>query len=189
MLTALMTLLGSSTVGSLLGGVFAWLNRKEDTQVRKNDQEHEVKKWAHDLLVKDKDLEYARVEAESKKQIAFIEAEAVMEGARLKAITEANKEDSLTAEEIAAAGSWKWALVLASAYRKSMRSVLTTLVGGAAILVNVTLVVQFRDSWGSLTAAQQMDLMIQALSWVSAQASMMFGYWFVARGTAEGKAK
>ncbi len=189
MISAILTLLGSSTVGSLLGGIFAFLNRKLDMAQKVQDQIHETKKWEHDLKVKDKDLEYAQVEAASKKDVAIIEGETVIESSRMHAIAASQKEDSVTAEELAAAGKWKWLLVTASAYRKSMRSILTTVVGGAAIAVNLALAWQFQEAWPSLDKGQQNELIMQALAWISAQASMMFGYWFVSRGTSEGKAK
>jgi hypothetical protein len=189
MLSAILTLLGSSTVGSLLGGIFAFLNRKLDMAQKVQDQIHETKKWEHDLKVKDKELEYAQVEAASKKDVAFIEGEAVIESSRMRAISETSREDAVTAEELAAAGRWKPVLVFASAYRKSMRSVLTTIVGGAAIAVNLALAWQFQEAWPDLDKGQRSELILQALAWISAQASMMFGYWFVSRGSTEGKAK
>lgn len=188
-MSAILALLGSSAVGSLLGGVFAFFNRKLDMQSKKDDQAHEKEKWAHDLQVKDKDLEYAKIEAAGKKDVAFIEGEAVIESARMQAIAETGKEDAISAEELKHAGRWKWALVLASAYRKSMRSILTTVVGGAAIAVNLALAWQFQTAWPELDQGQRSELILQALSWLSAQASMMFGYWFVSRGSADGKAK
>ena len=189
MISAILTLLGSSTIGSLLGGVFAFLNRKLDMQSKKDDQAHEKERWAHDLSVKDKDLEYAQIEATGKKDVAFIEGEAIIESSRMQAISETSKEDAVTAEELQHAGRWKWLLVLVSAYRKSMRSILTTVVGGAAIVVNCMLIWYGLSIWPDLDKAQQVELILQALGWVSAQASMMFGYWFVSRGSADGKAK
>jgi len=189
MISALLTLLGSSTVGSLLGGVFAFLNRKLDMEQKKEELIHETKRWDHELKVKDKDLEYASLEAAGKKDVAFIEGEAIIESSRMKAIADTSREDAVTAEELKAAGRWKPVLVIASAYRKSMRSVLTTIVGGAAIAVNLSLAWQFQEAWPTLDAGQRNELITQALAWISAQASMMFGYWFVSRGSTEGKAK
>lgn len=189
LLAGLMSLLGSSAVGTLIGGLFAHFGKKQELEFKKVDLEHETKKWAHDLQVKDKDLEYARVEAAGAERVAFIEGESVIEAARLKTIAEVGKEDAITPEEIAAAGKWRGLLVFASAYRKSMRAVLTTVVGGAAIYVNLYLAWQFKEAWPDLNEAKQVELIIMAVSWLSAQSSMMFGYWFVSRGSAAGTAK
>lgn len=41
MLEALMTIMSSSGVGAITGGIFGWLNRREDRKARQADQEHE----------------------------------------------------------------------------------------------------------------------------------------------------
>jgi len=41
MLDALMTIMSSSGVGAITGGIFGWLNRREDRKTRKADQDHE----------------------------------------------------------------------------------------------------------------------------------------------------
>ena len=41
MLEALMTIMSSSGVGAITGGIFGWLNRREDRKMRRADQEHE----------------------------------------------------------------------------------------------------------------------------------------------------
>lgn len=41
MLEALMTIMSSSGVGAITGGIFGWLNRREDRKTRQSDQEHE----------------------------------------------------------------------------------------------------------------------------------------------------
>jgi hypothetical protein len=42
MIEALMTIMSSSGIGAITGGVFGWLNRREDRKMRKSDQEHEI---------------------------------------------------------------------------------------------------------------------------------------------------
>lgn len=189
MFAAILSVLGSSAFGSFLGAIMAFFNRKLDLQVKVQELAHEERRWEHDLRVKAADLEYARVEAASKEQVAFIEAEAVLEAARFSTIAETSKADEVSSAEIAAAGRLGWLFVVASAYRKSMRSLLTTVVGGAAIAVNLALVWQFQVAWDGLDEAARKELIFQALAWISAQASMMFGYWFVSRGSTEGRAK
>ena len=73
--------------------------------------------------------------------------------------------------------------------RKSMRSILTTAIGGAAIYVNVALCMYFMAIWPDMSPQQRYELSLMALSWISAQGSAVVTFWFVARGNAEGRAK
>lgn len=189
MLSALLTILGSGTFGSLIGGLFAFLNKKSDLQAKQMDLDQEARRWAHDLSMRDKDLEYAKAEAAARKDVAIVEGEATIEAARMAAIAKSQESENVTAAELEAAGGWKWALVLSSAYRKGLRSLLTTVVGGAAIVANFAIAWHIFTTWDKLGAEQQMTLALQSLAWVSAQASMMFSYWFMSRGTASGPAK
>lgn len=188
-LSALTALLGSSAGGSIIGGLFAIFNRKADIEARRVDLAHERAKWAHDVALRDKDIALANAEAQGRKDVAIIEGDSAIETARMGAIGEANKSDAVTAEELQAAGKWRWALVLASAYRKSMRSILTTAIGGAAIYVNVALCMYFMAIWPDMSPQQRYELSLMALSWISAQGSAVVTFWFVARGNAEGRAK
>ena len=70
MIASLIALLGSSAVGSLIGGVFAFLNRKTDIEVKRIELAHEVDKWSHDLKVRESDLAIAKEEAKSKLDVA-----------------------------------------------------------------------------------------------------------------------
>lgn len=181
----ILSLLGSSAVGTIIGGVLALMNRRADLKAKEQDQAHDRARWVHDLALRGKDIELATLEAKGRLDVAVVEGEAQVESARMAAIAASQAADATSAEELKAAGRWKWALVLSSAYRKSMRSILTTLVGGAAVWVNLSLALQFQGQAASADA----ELVHQALSWVSAQASMMFAYWFVARGQATGPAR
>lgn len=189
MIATLLTLLGSSSFGAILGGIFAIINRKADIEAKRLDLDHETKRWAQDLQLRAADLEIARQEAQGRKDVAIVEGEATIEAARFSAIEAANKADDVTAEELKAAGKWRWALVLSSAYRKSLRSILTTVVCGAAVVINLVIAWQFIDAWADLDQTARRELIGQALAWISAQASTMITYWFVARGNASGAAR
>ena len=185
MMEFILALLGSSAVGTLLGGALALFNRRADMKAKELDFAQDRARWVHDLALRGKDIELAQLEARARLDVAIVEGDAQVESARMGAIAATEAADSTSAEELRAAGRWRWALVLASAYRKSMRSILTTLVGGAAVWVNLSLAREFQAG----SAALDPELLHQALSWVSAQASMMFAYWFVARGNAAGPAR
>lgn len=185
MIAAILSLLGSSAVGTILGGIFAFLNKKADLETRKMDLEHEINRWTHDLALRDKDLEYAKQEAAGRKDVAIVEADGASEVARLQAIAAAQVADKITADDIKAAGSWGWLLVAVSAINKIIRPMLTFILAGTAIWVNLVLIAKLGDAWVSYTPAQQYDAAMQAFAWITGQAGAVIGYWFVARGSSK----
>lgn len=182
MISAILSLLGSSAVGSIIGGIFAFLNRKADIEAKKLEQAHEQARWSHDANMRDKDLAIAQAEAQGKKEVAIIEGEAMVGAAQLKAIADVQVAERITAEEITAAGKLGWLFVLTSVFTKLIRPVLTVAVGAASLYLNWIVIGHLTEGWASMDKAQQMEVGMQAFSWVTAQASMMFGYWFVSRG-------
>ena len=185
MLSAILSILGSSAFGSILGGVFAFLNRKADMQAKQLDLEHEARRWGHELAVKDKDLEYAKMEAQGRKDVAIVEGEAAMETARFQAIAAVQAAEAVTAEELKAAGKMRWLLVLGMAFNRFIRPMATVILASAAIVVNLLLMNKLAESWTGLTTAQQYDAAMQAFAWITGQASAALGYWFVARGSSK----
>jgi len=181
MISAILAILGSSTVGSLLGGVFALLNRKADIEAKRAELAHETARWTHELAVKDKDLEYARVEAAGRKDVAIIEGESAIESARFVAVGQAHQADQITAEELKQAGKWKVLLVFASALRAFIRPVITIVLVAAATYLNWILINRLGDGWSGLSREQQFEVGMQALMWITGQASAVLGYWFVSR--------
>jgi hypothetical protein len=185
MLGAILSILGSSAFGSILGGVFAFLNRKADIEAKRLDLAHEVQSWAHQLSVREKDIEHAKIEAQGRKEVAIVEGESMMEAARFGAIAQAQAADNVTAEELKAAGKMRWLLVLASAFNRFIRPMATVILATAAISVNLLLMHKLAESWPTLTQAQQYDAAMQAFAWITGQASAALGYWFVARGSSK----
>lgn len=183
MIAAILSLLGSSAVGSLIGGVFAFLNRKTDVQVKQIELAHEKDKWAHELAVRESDLLIAREEAQGRKEVAIIDGDATVDAARMNAIAKAQAADKVTAEEIKSAGWWGWTLVLASVFNKLIRPTLTVALACAALYINWLVIDMLVKNWPNMSQAQQYDAGMQAFAWVTAQASMAFGYWFVSRGS------
>lgn len=179
MLTGLLSLLGSSAFGSLMGGLFAWLNRKTDIQLQ-------AMQYAQALALRDKDYEQAKLEAEGRKDVAIVEGDAAIESARMAALGVAQAADTdAPAEELKAAGWWAWTLVLAGAARRFIRPGLTVLLVGAALVIDWLLLRYFlADGWHALDAPAKRELATQAVTWVTGQASVVIGYWFVSRGTA-----
>lgn len=183
MISAILSILGSSAFGSILGGVFAFLNRKTDLQARQLDHQLERDRWAHELAKRDKDLAYARLEAEGAKEVAIVEGESRIETARMEAIAAAQAADRITADELQSAGRWRVLLVLAMAFNKWVRPVATVVLTAAAIKLNWVLMQHLGAGWPSMTPEQQYQIGMQAFAWITGQASAALGYWFVSRGS------
>lgn len=183
MIAALLSLLGSSAVGSIIGGIFAFLNKKSDLEVKKLDLEQERFRWSHDLELRDKDIALAQAEATGRKEVAIIEGDAQIDTARMNAIAVAQQGDKTSADEIKAAGKLGWLLVIASVFNKLIRPVATVILTYAAIHLNWLLIAQLTDNWAHLTPDQQFDSAMQAFAWVTGQGSAVIGYWFVSRGS------
>jgi hypothetical protein len=178
MISAILALLGSSAVGSIIGGVFAFLNRKADIEAKRVDHSHE-------LELRRADMELAKLEAEGRLQVAMVEADGAAEAARMVAIGQAHQADVLDAAQIKAAGkTGGLLLVLTDVFRRLVRPVITAVLVGAAVWLNWALIDRLGQGWGNLTPAQQYDAAMQAFAWITGQASAVLGYWFVSRGNA-----
>lgn len=183
MIAALLSLLGSSAVGSIIGGIFAFMNKKSDFEVKKLDLEHERLRWDHDLNLRDKDIALAQAEAAGRKEVAIIEGDAQIDTARMNAIAVAQQVDKISADEILAAGKLGWMYVVAAVFNKLIRPVATVMLTYAALYLNWMLISKLTDGWGSLTPEQQFDSAMQAFAWITGQGSAVIGYWFVSRGS------
>jgi len=183
MIAAILSLLGSSAVGSLLGGVFALLNRKADVEAKRLDLEHERNKWIHEATLRDKDIALAQAEAQGRKDVAIIEGDAAIESARMAAIGLSHQADKLDAETLKHAGKWKGLLVTVEAGHKAIRPIITVILVGAAVYLNWLLIGRLTDGWEAFSPAQRYDASMQAFAWITGQASAVLGYWFVSRGT------
>lgn len=178
MIAAILSILGSSAVGSLIGGVFAFLNRKADIEAKRLDNDHA-------LALRRADLDLAKAEADGRLQVAVVEADGNIETARMVAIGQAHQADALDAAQIKAAGKvGGLLLVLTDVLRRLIRPVATAALVGAALALNWLLIDRLAQTWPSLTAAQQLDAAMQAFAWITGQASMVLGYWFISRGNA-----
>lgn len=183
MITAILSLLGSSAVGSIIGGLFAWMNRKADIAAKEYELDHDKAKWAHELELRKSDIEIAKVEAQGRLDVAIAETDAAVDTARMQAIAQITESEKVNADEIKAAGKIGWMLVLVSVLNKLIRPFLTVGLAGAALFINWLVIEKLTMNWGSLTQAQQFETGLQAFSWITAQSSMAFSYWFVSRGS------
>lgn len=185
MISAIIALLGSSAFGSIIGGVFGILNKRNDLEVKRLDLLQEEKRWAHDVAMRDKDLQLMVAEAQAKKEVAVVESDGAIETARMVAIGQAHAADTLSAQELQAAGKWRGLLVGIHGLNKLVRPVLTLIVCGAALYLNWLLLDALVKAWPDLDKTQRFDLGVQAFAWLTGQASAVIGYWFVSRGSSK----
>ncbi len=169
MLAALLAILSSSTVGTIVGGVIGWFNRRTDLQSKQLDQAHERAKWASELAAKDKDLAIMQAEANGKREVAVVEGQATVEKAAYEAMSAAYAEDSAPST-----GAM-------DGLRKSVRPVLTYVLVESALVVNGVLAWLMLKYWATLDKETQTQLVLGAVAWITAQASAVIGFWFVSR--------
>lgn len=183
MIAALLSILGSSAVGSVVGGIFAFLNKKTDFATKRLELEHEARRWEHDLKLRDKDLDLARLESQGRLDVAVVEGDSAIETARMVAIGQSQQADRIGADEITAAGRLGWMLVLGSAMRAWIRPMATVVLTSAAIYINWLLIEKLAAGWVGMTLEQRYESSMQAFAWITGQAAAALSYWFISRGT------
>jgi hypothetical protein len=181
MLEILSAVFGSSAVGSLIGGLFALMNRKTDLEAKRIDNQLERDRMANALAIRGADLDIAKAEAAGRSDVAMIEGDAQVESARFSAVAAAHEADRLGADEIKAAGWWSWLLVLVESLRRAIRPVATIALTACALTISITLVMQLQAA--QLGVEQTIDLGKMAINWVFFQAGGTVSYWFVMRPT------
>jgi hypothetical protein len=182
--------LGSSVFGTLLGGFFAFMNKRNELEAKRLDHAHAEKQWVAQreerVELRGVDLQIAQAEAQRAKDVAVAESEGRIESARMSALAAAQTADKVTAEELKAAGKWRWVLVLATGFNKLIRPIATITLTYYAVRLSLLLIERMTGAdWGVFSATQKFDTGMEAFRWVTAQASAALGYWFMARGSSK----
>lgn len=171
MIAGLISLLSSSGLGVILGHLFGWLNRREDARMKLFELEHQAKRWAHELLLRDKDREHLQAEIQGRAQIATIEVEGKIAQAEADALRAAHDADR------AAYGGG-----VVDVVRGFVRPVLTAMLVGVALYVNYMLLELLEQAWPTLDKGEKLKLAFLALEWLFFQAGACIGFWFGSRG-------
>lgn len=180
----LSVLLGSSALGTLIGGVFAYYNKKAEIEAKKVEMTDRANQRAHELSLRQNDLEQIKAEAAGKREVAIVEGDATVEAARMTAIQAAHSADRISSEEYKEAGWWKWLLVWSTAFRTWIRPLATVALTTASLYLSYLLITRFLDvGWLKLDPKEQLSMSNMALNWVFAQASATLSYWFISRGS------
>lgn len=160
MITALLTFFSSGAVGSLIGLVGGYFNRKLDLEAKKLDHEHDLKKL-------DKDLEYMKAEYEQRTAIATIESEGRTDvaayGAMSASYDYAKPDDSS----------------FASTFAQLIRPLITLAFFALTVYIFYTL--NTKISISVLSGESMEKVYLTVIEWILFQAGITIGWWFANR--------
>lgn len=163
-------LLGSNAVGSALGWVGGWIQRRQDIELHRLDLADADKQRAHEIAQRRVDIEIMDREIAGKERIASIEAEGKVEAAALDAIAAGY------ATQFSGTGK-------AVGFSKVIRPLITlwfvvasSLLTGAVVWFAVRAGVQFTpEEWRAWLS--------YVLEWTMFQAGVVIGWWFAVRNS------
>ena len=187
LLTSLLAILSSSGFGAVLGLASGLLKQVLDTRAKKLDLEHEERRWASQLNSKRVDLEIAQAEASGRREIAIVEGAARVEESAYNALSAAYASDKISDAAWEAAKNstvGRFLLLAIETLQRSVRPLLTYVLTGSAIYLNIWVVDYADKMWLQMTIDQRYQIVTQIISWVLFQASAVLSYWFVNRPAA-----
>jgi len=164
MLTTIVALLSSSGVGSLIGWVGGFLNRKIDLQAKKDE-------YSYNLSVRDKDLEQTKAEIAG--QIAV--ADKQIEVAAYGAMAESFKEQSNLVGNLK--GKWAWV----DALSKLIRPIVTIIFLLTSISLSIYIVTKAYNSGIEFSKEDWKELLTYIVHWIFFQSGVVIGWWFANR--------
>ncbi len=170
MVSLILSFLSSAGFGSVIGAIGGLFNRHFDLKLKDRELEAQKVRNAHDLLMRDKDMEAMRLEWEHKEQIISIEQAGVAESRAYDALIASYGNDKAT-----------YGIKSVDVVRGLTRPGLTLLLGGMALLVNAVLLRLLWDYWAVIPMDERLKITILALEWLFFQAGTVIGWWFGAR--------
>jgi hypothetical protein len=185
MLEAILPMLASGPVGLLVGGVTAFFKGKQELEARRLELQFQDKKFAHEITLRKSDLEIAQAEAQGKKDVAIVEGDSAVEAARMAAMAQASVSDAVTSDQLKEAGPiGKVFLAFVGGLQKLLRPGLTLYLVILAAGVNGLILAAWPSTYPTLPPEQKIKVIMDAVSWVTGQASAVLGYWFYQRASA-----
>jgi len=170
LLAALTPLMASSGFGALLGWLGGVANRMLDFKTRKLDIEMRKLDHAHELALRDKDMETMRLEAERDVHVATVEGAATVEQAAYAALAASHAADKAS-----------YGIKFVDGVRGLVRPVLTGVLAVSALSITYTLLDMLRTGGPVLSVEQRLGLAVLSVEWVLFQASVCIGWWFANR--------
>jgi hypothetical protein len=159
-ISAILSLLSSGAVGSIVGLIGGYVNRKLDIESKAKDHEF-------DLAKMDKDLEFMKAEYEQKTKVATIEGEAAENVAGYNAMAASYSYAPVTGDSIT------------DRFSKLIRPLLTLAFFFFTIFIfyQVSMLVDQIP----LTQVEVAKVYIALIEWVLFQAGVSIGWWYAMR--------
>lgn len=160
MLTSLLTFFSSGAIGSLVGLIGGYINRRLDLESKKMDHKQE-------LDIKDKDLEFMKAEYEQRTKVAEIEVAGATEVAGYAAMQESYKYANPTGDGVV------------DSFSKIIRPFITL----AFFFLTVYIFMQLSQKLSiSIISQESMEkVYLTVIEWILFQAGITIGWWFANR--------
>lgn len=178
MLTALLSLLGTSGFGAIIGWLGGAVNRYFDMKTKDKDLDAKKVDQAHELALKDKDLEYMREEYAQRAQLAQAEGEIELQKAGYAAL-----ETSYSNDKAAYGGGF------VDSVRGLLRPLITLAFFGFAVAVFVAVLQIVWEQRITFTRDEVFELFKYCVYWVLFQAAVCIGWWFALRPSTPARLK
>lgn len=163
-------LLGSNFMGSALGWIGGWLQRKQDIEVKKLELADADKARAHEVNLRRIDIEVMQAEIAGKERIASIEAEGKVEAAQMDAIAK-GYETQFAGE------GW------VASFSRAIRPVVTLWFVVASSALTIAVILLATRAGVEFTAADWRSWLGYVLEWTMFQAGLVIGWWFAIRNS------
>lgn len=163
MLTAILALLNSSALGSIIGLIGGLMNRKIDIQAKRENHEYELKKL-------DKQKDYLALEISGRVEVATKESEGLVESEGYKALAESYSFAAPTKED-----GW------VDKFSKGIRPLLTLGFFVLTIYIFYQIHSLISTTKDVFAPTDLVDIYKMILNWIFFQAGVSIGWWFAMR--------
>lgn len=165
--TGLTSLLSSSGLGVIFGGIMGLLNRKADLAAKRAEYEENARTREHELKQREMDAKVMEAEYAGKMKVAEIEGASRVEAEGYKAMAESYKFGQPQP------GTWMDSFAGFIRPFTTMCYLVVSSAGAAYILITA-----FRISGGQFTVLQWNDMSKDTMDWIKFMASTTIGWWF-----------
>ncbi len=187
----LLGLFATAATGGVFGGIAGLLRLGLDWVKRRSEIAHELsvlqERNAHELKMRDKDLEMLRLEGDVKVKVAAAEGDAMVESSRMQAIASSFASDKATFATGAEAANSPW-FVAVDFVRGMIRPAITVLFDLALFVIWGVLLYLLWEHLGALLRAKDATIVaLLSAQFVEITKAIIFialsatSYWFVAR--------
>jgi len=175
-ITGIGKILGSNAVGSALGWVGGWLQRKQDIEVKRLELADAEKSRAHEVAMRRVDIEIMQAEIAGKERIASIETEGRVEISQFDAIAK-GYETQFSGD------GW------VTSFSRTIRPIVTLWFVIASSALTIAVIILASRSGIEFTASDWRSWLSYVLEWTFFQGGLVIGWWFAIRNSQVPKIK